>query len=289
MEGRKTKNIADFAQDELLDAYFKQIKVFPLLTFEEEQDLSKKIQDGDEKALHKLVNANLRLVVKIAKPQAAPDISIMDLIQEGNMGLLQAAKKYDHKKNVRFCTYASLWIKQTISRYISGKHRLVKLPGKKEETLRKIRRAYHVLCQTLMHQPKNSDIAKKLGISVKELDYIINVTSGPLSIESNFTEGAAGSIQDVHEDYTYSPEQNMLKQSARDGTMQVLGRRLKEKERRVLSHRYQLNGSARLTLREISDDLEVSPETVRQIEIRALKKMRKHADELKDCVYFEAM
>lgn len=288
MKERGLRNIQEKTRDELLEAYFKQIKVFSLLTFEEELELSKKIQEGDNKALHKLINANLRLVIKIAKVYTAHDISIMDLIQEGNMGLLQAAQKYDHKKHVRFCTYASWWIKQSIIRYISSKHRIVRLPHKKEETLRKIRQAYHLLCQTLGCQPTSSQIAEELGISVKELDYIINVTSGPLPIEPDSNDGEVSPVLEIHEDYTYSPEQNMLKQSSRDGTMRVLGK-LKEKERRILSHRFQLNGCVYQTLREMSDTLDVSPETIRQIEIRALKNIRAHAKELKDCVYVEAM
>ena len=282
------KSISENNQDELLEAYFRQIKIFPLLAFDEELELSKKIMEGDENALHKLINANLRLVVKIAKFYSSAEISIMDLIQEGNIGLLQAAQKYDHKKNVRFCTYASWWIKQSITRYISGKHRLVRLPHKKEETLRKIRRVYHILCQTLGYQPTSAQIAEELGISIKEFDYIINVTSGPLTIEPDFNDGEASPVLEIHEDYTYSPEQNMLKQSSRDGTMRILSK-LKEKERRILSHRFQLNGCTHQTLREMSDALDVSPETVRQIEMRALKKIRSHAKELRDCVYVEAM
>jgi len=269
--------------DNLLETYYKQIKVFPLLTFEDELELSKQIQSGDVEALHKLVNSNLRLVVKIAGLFNMPDIPILDIIQEGNMGLLHAAEKYDHRRNVRFCTYASWWIRQFINRFISNKRRLVRLPLRKEEALRKIQRTYHVLCQTLMHQPGNIDIAKELGLSVQDVDSIVNYAAGSLSLDQNINDDEATGTMDVHEDYTYSPERNMMRQFSRDDTMKVLNK-LKDRERRILSYRYQLNGCERHTLREIGDKFNISPETVRQIEMRALKKIRSHAGELRECV-----
>ena len=273
--------------DDLLGTYFKQIKVYPLLSFEEELELSRQIQNGNTDALHKLVNSNLRLVVKIASLFNISDIYILDIIQEGNIGLLQAARKYDYRKNVRFCTYASWWIRQFISRYIINKRRIVRLPQRKEETLRKIQRVYHILCQTLMHQPNNTDIAKELGISVQDVDSFINMAAESVPLEQNVNDDDSRTM-DIHEDYTYCPERNLMKQASRDGTMRVLSR-LKDNERRILSYRYQLNGCEHYTLREIGDKLDLSPETVRQIEMRALRKIRNHADELRDCIYVEAM
>jgi RNA polymerase primary sigma factor len=276
------------SNDNLLEAYFKQIKVYPLSAFEDELELSKKIQEGNTEALHKLVNSNLRLVVKISGMFNVPDIPIMDIIQEGNIGLIHAARKFDYRKKVRFCTYASWWIRQFISRFISNKRRIVRLPQRKEEALRKIQRAYHVLCQTLMHQPKNADIAKELGIPVKDVDSIVNMAADSFSFEQNFNNDDYACTVDVHEDYTYNPERHLMKQISRDGAMNILNR-LKDNERRILTYRYQLNGCERYTLREIGDELDMSPETVRQIEIRALKKIRVHAEELQECVYVEAI
>ena len=274
--------------DNLLETYFRQIKAFPLLTFEEELELSKQIQSGDDEALHKLVNSNLRLVVRIAGIFSVPDIPLLDIIQEGNLGLLHAAGKYDHRKNVRFCTYASWWIRQFITRFISNKRRIVRLPLRKEEALRKIQHTYHVLCQTLMHQPGNIDIARELGLSVQDVDSIVSSASGSLSLDQNLNDDDIAGTMDIHEDYTYSPERNLMKQFSHDGTMKVLDK-LKEREKRILSYRYQLNGCERHTLREIGDKLDISPETVRQIEMRALKKIRSHAKELRECVYVEAI
>jgi len=288
------------SNDNLLEMYYKQIKAFPLLSFEEELELSRQIQEtlrdqdddsllnGNCPALHKLVNSNLRLVIKIAGLFNVPGISIMDMIQEGNIGLIHAAKKFDYRKNVRFCSYASWWIRQFISRYIINKRRMVRLPERKEETLRKIQQTYHVLCQTLMHQPKSADIAKELGISVQDVDSFVSMSADSLSFERNMNDDENVSAVDFHEDYTYSPERTLMKQASVDGTMRVLNK-LKDKEKRILSYRYQLNGCERYTLREIGDKLDISPETVRQIEQRELKKIRSHARELRECIYEEAM
>ncbi|MDR3020016.1 MAG: RNA polymerase sigma factor RpoD/SigA [Treponema sp.] len=276
------------ADENLLETYFRQIKVFPLLSFEDELELSKRIQEGDTQALHKLVNSNLRLVVKIAGMFNIPGIPILDIIQEGNLGLLQAAKKYDYRKNVRFCTYSSWWIRQFISRFISNKRRMVRLPQRKEEALRKIQQAYNTLSQSLMYQPKNSDIAKEIGLSVQDVDSIVNMAAEVVPFEQYSNDDVTVSAVDIHEDYTYCPERNLMKTFSRDGTNRILNL-LKEKERRILIYRYQLNGCERYTLREIGDKLDMSAETVRQIEMRALKKIRSHANELRECVYVEAM
>jgi len=273
--------------NDLLETYFKQIKVFPLLTFDEELTLSKKIHEGNTAALHKLINSNLRLVVKIAGMFNVSGIPILDMIQEGNIGLMHAAEKYDFNKNVRFCTYASFWIRQFISRYVSNRRRLVRLPQRKEETLRKIQRTYHFLCQNLMHQPNNFDIAKELGIPVKDVDAFTNFNAEFLMYEQNMNEEAVNAV-DVHEDYTYSPERDFMKQAEREDTLFILNK-LKDREKRVLSYRYQLDGCEHHTLREIGDKFDISPETVRQIEKRALRKVRLHAKELKESLYVQAI
>jgi len=280
--------------DNLLETYFKQLKVFPLLSFEEELSLSKKIQNDDteewqrKEALHKLVNSNLRLVVKIAGLFNVPGIPILDMIQEGNIGLIYAAKKFDFRKNVRFCTYASWWIRQFISRFIANKRRLVRLPQRKEETLRKIQHTYHLLCQSLMHQPRNSDIAKELGMPVSDVDSYFNMAAETMPYEYHSGDDDSFSAVEIHEDYTYCPESNLLKKASHDGTMRILNK-LKDREKRIINYRYQLNGCERHTLREIGDKLDISPETVRQIEQRALKKIRSHANELRECLYVAAI
>jgi RNA polymerase primary sigma factor len=275
-------------QEDILQIYFNQIKAYPLLKPEEEFELSRLIQQGDKNALHILIRANLRLVVKIARSYGVPDIPFMDLIQEGNMGLMHAAEKYDHEKKLRFCTYAGWWIRQFIIRYLSNKRRIVRLPYRKEEILRRIQHTYHTLSQTLMHQPRTEDIADELGISVQDIDFIVNISSGPLSLEMDTGREDNTTVMEMHEDYTYSPERTLFRQYYRDGARRFLDR-LKEKEKQVLSYRYQLEGGKPYTLKEIGDKMDLSPETIRQIEKKALAKIRNHADELRQFGFPEAM
>jgi len=279
---KKTENEDNFK------IYFRQIKMYPLLNFSEELALSRLIQKGDKNALHKLVNSNLRLVVKITRPYAVFDVPFMDLLQEGNMGLMYAAGKYDHTRNVRFCTYASWWIRQFITRYLSNKRRIVRLPHRKEEILRKIQRSYHTLSQTLMHQPRTQDVAKELGISVQDVEMILHISTGPLSLEHESANGDNDSIMDVHEDYTYSPERALFRQYFREGTRNFLNR-LKDRERQVLFYRYQFENDQPHTLKDIGDKMSLSPETIRQIEKRAVNKIRRNADELRRSGLLEAM
>ena len=274
--------------EDILQIYFSQIKAYPLLDGDEELELARLIQKGNQAALHKLIRSNLRLVVKIARAYAAPDVPFMDLVQEGNLGLMHAAEKFDYAKNLRFCTYAGWWIRQFIARYLTNKRRVVRLPHRKEEMLRKIQRTYHTLSQTLMHQPRTEDIADELGISVQDIDFIVNMSSGPLPLELDTGRDDGATVMEIHEDYTYSPERTLFQQYYRDETQRFLGK-LKDRERQVLSYRYQLEDGEPYTLKEIGDKMDLSPETIRQIEKKALIKIRRHAHELRNCGFLEAM
>jgi RNA polymerase primary sigma factor len=277
------------AQDfNALKAYFNQLKAIPLLSFEEALALAKRIQNGDEEARRKLIEANLRLVVKIARGYTAGNIPLMDIIQEGNLGLIRAVEKYDYSRNIRFSTYANWWIRQAISRYISNKQRVIRLPHRKEVLLHRIQKAYQSLSQTLMHQPRTWEIAEYLGLPVEEVDRIIKAGSGIISLETEPVQEEAVAIEDTHEDYTYNPERNYFKKSARADTIRFLGM-LKDREKRILMYRYQLNGCKDRTLKTIGDKMGISPETVRQIEMKAIKKIRSHAEEFRNCVYHDAM
>jgi len=265
--------------DDLLQIYFDQIKVYPLLDHDKEIELARLSCGGDKEALQKLVKANLRLVVKIARSYAAPDIQFLDLIQEGNMGLMHAAEKFDYKKNVRFCTYAGWWIRQFIIRYLANKHRMVRLPHRKEEMLRKVQRTYHSLSQTLTRQPRTEEIADELGIPVKDIDFILNVSYGILPLEIDNGKDDYAMTMEVHEDYTYCPERNLFRQYYRESARRCLDK-LKDRERKVLSYRYQLEDDKQYTFKEIGAKMDLSPEMVRQIELKALAKIRHHADDL---------
>jgi RNA polymerase primary sigma factor len=282
------KKRASTDKDDVLQTYFDQIRAIPLLSFEEELELSKRIQNGDEAAYHKLIEANLRLVVKIARTYLIADVPFMDIIQEGNIGLMHAAEKYDYERNVRFSTYANWWIRQAICRFLANKRRAIRLPHRKEEILRTIQKTYHSLSQTLMHQPNTEEISEEIGIPVEDIEFILSMTSGTISLETESGDEEAAAVMDFHEDYTYSPERTFMRKSSQADTLRFLDR-LKEREKRILMYRYQLNGCERHTLKTIGDKMGLSPETVRQIEIKALQKIRSHAEELRNCLYTEAI
>jgi RNA polymerase primary sigma factor len=271
------------SSDDNLKAYFNQIKRARLLTFEEELELSRKILAGDEEARTQLIESNLRLVVRIAKNYLTPEVSILDLIQEGNLGLMRAASKYDFKKQVRFSTYASWWIKQSIVRSLSNKKRIIRLPHRQEEKLRKINTVYNNLSQVLMREPTLLEIAEDIGLQEAEVASIINSSSSVASLDSTLSADS-GSLHDVIEDNSFDPGLELMRKNLREDTLRILDG-LQEKERQILLYRFSFVSGKRYTLKKIGDELGISPETVRQIEIRALKKLRGFSDELKEYVY----
>ena len=269
--------------EDSLKAYFKQIKATPLLSFEEELDLSRRIMQGDELTREKLIKANLRLVVKIAKAYASSDVSFLDIVQEGNLGLIKAASKYDYKRNVRFSTYAAWWIKQSIVRALSNKRRVIRLPHRKEEALKKIQKTYYSLTERLQQKPTVDQVARELGMSNEEVASLLNASSAIASLDSeeNFE---SGTLMDMCEDYTYDPDGELIKKSMHEDTMRFL-EHLMDKERQILLYRFSFYGGKKYTLKSIGERMGISPETVRQIEMRAIRKLREHADELREYVY----
>jgi len=266
-----------------LKAYFNQIKKARLLTFEEELDLSRRIQKGDESARRLLIESNLRLVVRIAKNYLTPEVSILDLIQEGNIGLMRAVSKYDFRKKVRFSTYASWWIKQSIVRSLSNKKRVIRLPHRQEEKLRKINKVYNNLSQVLMREPTLVEIAEEIGLEEEEVASIINSSGSVASLDSSISPDS-GSLHDIVEDMSFNPDRELMRKTLHEDTLKFLDG-LQEKERRILLYRFFFVSGRRHTLKKIGDELGISPETVRQIEIRALKKLRSFSEELKEYVY----
>ena len=274
------KKSDDQGYGDSLQAYFEQIKNIPLLTMAEELELSRCIQNGEEAARRRLIEANLKLAAKIAKCYLTPDVSLMDLIQEGNMGLMQAVDKYDYHKHVRFSTYAAWWIRLAITRYLSDKRRTIRLPHRKEEILRRVQKSYHELSQKHARQPRVEELAAEVGVPKEEVEYISSLANDIISLETEAGSKASIPVLELHEDYTYNPERALMRKSSREATLEVLNN-LKDREKRILIYRFQLKGGQRRTLKTISHKMGLSMETVRQIEQKALEKLRSHADELR--------
>ena len=271
------------ANEEHLISYMDQIKKIPLLTCWEEQELSSFARDGNEAARNRLIEANLRLVVKIARTYLNSSVSLMDLIQEGNMGLMRAVEKYDKSKMVRFSTYAAWWIRQGIIRYLTNKKRAIRLPHRKEEVLRKIGYAINYLSQIHGRKPKIEEIAAEISIPVTDVEFVLSLACDTLSLGAE-GDGSISVIEQLA-DHTYCPERALIKKSTREDAFKMLDK-LKDREKNVLLHRYKLNEGEDHTLRNISFKLGLSIETVRQIELRALKKLRGQVEDLR--VYVEA-
>ncbi|MBB6479044.1 sigma-70 family RNA polymerase sigma factor [Spirochaeta isovalerica] len=269
--------------EDALKTYFEQISQFPLLTFEQEMDLSRRIEQGDELARQELINSNLRLVVKIAKAYTGTDLNLLDLIQEGNLGLIRSAGKFDYRKSVRFSTYASWWIKQSIVRAISNKKRAIRLPHRKEETLRRIQSTINTLTQINMRNPSIEEIAEYAGMEPDEVVSILEISNAVVSLDSEINLDN-GTLLDVVEDNTYAPDEELIRKSIKEDTVRFL-ETLMEREKEILKYRFSFYGGEKYTLKRIGEEMGISPETVRQIEIRALRKLRDQAEEYKEFLF----
>jgi RNA polymerase primary sigma factor len=269
------KDIKNSDSEDGLKTYYSAIKLIPLLTAEEERELSSRVFAGDEEARRRLIEANLRLVVKIARGFVTPDMPLLDLIQEGNVGLIKAAEKFDGQRNVRFSTYASWWIRQAITRALVNSRRAIRLPHRKEELLKRIQRTYSILTQTLQREPSPSEIASELRVSEEAVSDVLGMAATLVSLESDGNEDS-GSIIDVYEDYSYSPDGEIMRSCSREETLDML-ELLLEKEKKILMYRFEFLGGKRHTLKSIGAELGISPETVRQIEKRALRKLKENA------------
>lgn len=268
-----------------LKEYLKEIRKYPLLSFEEELALSKKIQEGDLSAQRKLIESNLRLVVTIGRKYTAPDMPLLDIIQEGNMGLITAAQKYEFSYNVRFSTYACWWIQQAITRAVANKRRMIRLPFRKEELAGRIRRTSAELYQRFSRYPTNEEIARELCLPVREVSEILVSSSSISSLDLQLDDDESLSLKDVLPDRTYSPEDQFMKKYTRDCIMQILDG-LKENERDIMIKRYNLNNTGKpVTLKKIGREYGVSAETIRQVELRVLRKLQSRSRELHEMIY----
>ena len=264
--------------DDSVKIYLRQIGKIPLLSTEEELELAKKIQENhDEFAKDVLVNANLRLVVSIAKKYIGRGLSFLDLIQEGNVGLIKAAGRFDYKKGYKFSTYATWWIQQSITRAIADKARIIRLPIHMIDSIGKIRRATIDLTTELGRTPTKQEIAYRLGLTVQKLTSIIKSAQSTVSMDTPATSDDDSSkiANFIVDNSTITPDGKVSHDNLLEDIRGILNQ-LSQKERDVLILRYGLdNNGVKKTLDEIGSQYGVSRERIRQIETRAISKLKK--------------
>lgn len=261
-----------------LKIYLQEIGQIPLLTEEEEKELGKRLAGGDLSARERLEEGNLRLVVSLAKHYTGRGIPLLDLIQEGNMGLMHAAEKYDYTKENRFSTYASWWIKEAMQRAIDQQSREIRVPVHVAENMKKVQRAAKELQQELGRDASPEEIALRLGDrTAEEVQDILNYFQTPVSLETPIGEDGEDSLEDLVEDKTETtPEQAMNILVQREEVKELL-EALNDREQEVIRLRYGLEDGKSHTLEEIGGILGVTRERARQIEARAMEKLRKNA------------
>ena len=274
-------NFFNFNNEESLKFYFNNLKHNKVLEHAREIELAKRIEKGDETAKKILIQANLRLVVKIAKYYKNTEYNFMDIIQEGNIGLIKAIEKYDYRKGVKFSTYASWWIRQSILRSLSNKKRMIRLPYRKEEKIRKIKKIINRYSQLNSKVPTPEDIAREIGISAKKVSELLSYSYNAVSLDLEIQEQENCSLKNILSNNTFIPDEDFIIKAMKEQTWQAL-ECLEENEKHVITYRFALNGGKKYTLKKLSTSLGISPETVRKIELRAINKIRSQCSYLKD-------
>lgn len=260
-----------------LGTYLKEISKISLLTRQQEIDLAKRIQKGDQEALQQMVEANLRFVVSIANKYRACGISLLDLINEGNIGLIEAAKRFDHTKGVKFISYAVWWIRQAIMQALAEQCGSVRLPLKQAGLLYKIRAKHEAMSKEMGKEPPTYDLAKALGMKESEVEEIMRVSRKALSLESPIGEDSDTSYVDLMTADNIPPvDHQLIKESLTDEIEKLLSD-LSEREERVIRMRFGIGSEGPLTLEKVGEKLGLSRERIRQIEKKAKKKLLKKA------------
>ena len=260
--------------DDPVRMYLKEIGHVPLLTAEEEVALAQRMEAGDEEARHRLEEANLRLVVSIAKRYVGRGMLFLDLIQEGNLGLLKAVEKFDYSKGYKFSTYATWWIRQAITRAIADQARTIRIPVHMVETINKLVRISRQLLQELGRDPRPEEIAKEMGISVARVHEIMKIAQEPVSLETPIGEEEDSHLGDFIEDEAApAPAEAASFMLLREQLEEVL-ETLTDREKNVLRLRFGLEDGRSRTLEEVGQSFGVTRERIRQIEAKALRKLR---------------
>ncbi|CCQ93212.1 RNA polymerase major sigma-43 factor (sigma-A) [[Clostridium] ultunense Esp] len=260
--------------DDPVRMYLKEIGKVPLLTREEEVILAKRVEIGDERAKKELAEANLRLVVSIAKKYIGRGMSLLDLIQEGNLGLIKAVEKFDYTKGYKFSTYATWWIRQAITRAIADQGRTIRIPVHMIENINKLVRIQRELVQELGREPYPEEIAEHMNMDLEKIKEIIKVSRKPISLETPIGEEEDSQLGDfIEDDQIETPVQVTTHTMLREELKDVLGS-LTPREQKVLELRFGLNDGRSRTLEEVGNVFDVTRERIRQIEAKALRKLR---------------
>ena len=260
--------------DDPVRMYLREIGRIPLLTFEEELELAKKVLEGDEEAKQKLAESNLRLVVSIAKKYVGRGMLFLDLIQEGNMGLIKAVEKFDYKKGYKFSTYATWWIRQAITRAIADQARTIRIPVHMVETINKLIRTSRHLLQMLGREPSPEEIAEEMEIPVEKVMEIQKIAQDPVSLETPIGEEDDSHLGDfIPDDESPAPHDSAAYTLLKEQLEEVMST-LTPREAKVLKLRFGLEDGKARTLEEVGKEFQVTRERIRQIEAKALRKLR---------------
>ncbi len=266
--------IKEISMDDPVKMYLKDIGKVPLLSAEDEVELSKRMMEGDEEAKHTLSEANLRLVVSIAKRYVGRGMQFLDLIQEGNLGLMKAVEKFDYQKGFKFSTYATWWIRQAITRAIADQARTIRIPVHMVETINKQVRVSRELLQKLGREPTPEEIAKEMGVSERRVIEIQKIAQDPVSLETPIGEEEDSHLGDFIEDEgTTAPNDVLAATMLKEHLISVLDT-LTPREEKVLRLRYGIDDGRSRTLEEVGKEFNVTRERIRQIEAKALRKLR---------------
>lgn len=269
----------DDVSDDSVRLYLREIGKIPLLSAEEELELAHRVVAGDKVAKDKMAEANMRLVVSIAKRYVGRGLDLLDLIQEGNTGLLRAVEKFDPDKGFKFSTYATWWIRQAITRAIADQARTIRIPVHMVETINKLLRTQRRLTQELNREPTNEEIAKAMEIEVDKVEHIMKIKQDISSLDASIRDDEEDSVlaDFIEDEDTISPEQSATNQLLKEQVKEVLSA-LTEREQKIIKLRFGLEDGKQHTLEEVGQEFSVTRERIRQIEAKALAKLRKHKD-----------
>lgn len=263
-----------FPIDEPVRMYLKDIGKIPLLSSEKEQKLAKRMAEGDEIAKNQIVESNLRLVVSIAKRYVGKGLYFLDLIQEGNLGLMKAVEKFDYTKGYKFSTYATWWIRQAITRSIADQARTIRIPVHMVETIHKVSRANRELLQELGHDPSYEEIGERIGLGADKVREIMKISQDPVSLETPIGEEDDSHLGDfIPDNEAMTPSEAASFQLMKEQLNYVLST-LTPREELVLKRRFGLDDGRARTLEEVGQEFNITRERIRQIEAKALRKLR---------------